>query len=76
MYNFNFLQKSPTIAQTRGSILQKLGHFSISKSRDRIHDILCNEKLPFLKNVKIEWLIYAFMIYFHVNYIDFNSNSH
>ncbi len=51
---FNFLQKSPTIAQTRGSILQKLGNFSISQSRDRIHDILCNEKLPFLKNVKIE----------------------
>ncbi len=25
---FDFLQKSPTIAQARGSILQKLGHFS------------------------------------------------
>lgn len=44
---FDFLQKSPRIAQARGSSLQKLGHVFISKSKERKHNSLLNENWPF-----------------------------
>lgn len=37
---FDFLQKSPRIAQARGSSLQKLGHFFLSQNQKKENIIL------------------------------------